>query len=215
MLGYLLIIAFLFCGQLLNPQLTVPKGAQEAAKQYFENKWKPRGAENPGYHGDKANFNVQRVTLDEGYISHEGTREDLDAYARSPIADPRYFTTDAVYIFPIVESQQLVSSLMFIENKDDEGQKLDERFGEFTLMALGGKPITDVVELRKRFPAEDGFTISKFYFDGAWIKGVLLTDPDGKLFVVSRSGAPMPIEKAAADWKSVYLSRESQNSKRR
>ena len=139
----------------------------------------------------------------------------MDAYARSPIADPRYFTSDAVYIFPIVESQQLVSSLMFIKNKDDKGQKLDERFGEFTLMALGGKPITDVVELRKRFQPEDGFTISKFYFDGSWIRGVLLTDPDGKLFVIRGSGAPIPIETAAADWKAEYSSRESQNSKRR
>ena len=215
MLGHLLLTASLLLGQMFNPQLTVPKGAQEAAEHYFENEWKLRRAGKPGFKGDIAEITVSSATLEEAFISHGGTGEGFDVYVHSPIADPRYFTTKVFYIFPIFEQQTEVSSLTIIKNEDENGVKLKKTEGDFIVVNRSRIGYPDIVRLRARFKPADGYVISRFYFSDGGVDSYLVADKEGKLFAIQRTGETVPIEEAAADWKAEYLTREFQKQRLR
>lgn len=131
---------------------TVPAGATEEATRIID-AWKAKAETDPAWFRHKwamtdSETDFSAAALEDPYVLYMMPLDHFVGYLDSKDPDILSSAQLFCYGFPIVNKGRFIGSLMIIKNRDSEGKKYIEQFGEYA--KYGGHPADVVMDQRIR-----------------------------------------------------------------
>jgi len=170
----------------------VPPGAVEEAKRIHQ-RWLEKESEDEDFvrkawELGESDPRLKESSLAEPYVLYQMKSSQLLAFENQPLENVLSFATEYSYLFPMVSGERIVGAIDVGKNEDNEGKKLFENKGEYVEY---GRHFADnyldeiVLELRRQFPENQGYSVS-----------YLVTHGLGHYFVISAGGHAVSITAA-------------------